>query len=217
MGVPFPPILGHCRRCDADFPLTDVLERSDGCCPHCGWILSPDYSALLREQARIAHHAHQALIGALRRLVGLPGNFEVLPHSIFLPLFEEVGGWREQLHAEPQLAHRELAQLRAAIADWERLSEGEKLAQRAGLVRRARIVARHLRRASVIIDARDGLEGTDGAALRDSAVRLDHAIDRFVDSGNGADLDKSVVMAETNAANALSPAVSHENEQIDER
>ncbi|MDA8313002.1 MAG: hypothetical protein M0Z46_20775 [Actinomycetota bacterium] len=212
----FPPILGRCRHCDADFSLAEVAERADGCCPNCGWILSSEYTSLLREQADVAYRAHQVLIASLRRLVGLPGNLEVLPHSVFVPLLDEIG-WQEQLRAEPKLAQDELVQLRTAIAEWEKLSERDKDGQRAGLAARAQLLARRLRRIGTVLDARDGVGSHEGRALRDAASTLEEAGRRFAGDGTSSELDESVASVKTRTASALLSAGAEGEEQDDGR
>ena len=58
-------------------------------------LLSPEWTSMLLEQSRTADRAMTVLVRALRRLNGLPGNLELLPHSVLRNLFEEVG-WEEE-------------------------------------------------------------------------------------------------------------------------
>jgi hypothetical protein len=207
MTVAFPPLLGRCRRCDADFSLLDLTERSDGRCPHCGWILSADHVPLVLEESMRAYRAHQDLTGSLHRLVGIPGNLEVLPHSVFGPLLEEVG-WEEELRQEPEVVHDELTYLKAALAHWERFSENERERQRARLSERALLIARRLRRIGAALDARRGNGAAGGDALRDAAGRLEQAGVRFGTDGEARPLLEGVHEVEASTASPLAEATN---------
>ena len=118
------PIQARCRRCGGDFfrPffLFEVVEATTGECPRCHRPLSPDWTPVLRGEARRADAAQRQLVSALRRLVGLPGNLEILPHSVLRNLFEEIG-WERALAAEPTLISEEVRRLREQVQAWERL------------------------------------------------------------------------------------------------
>ncbi len=62
------------------------------------------------------------LVRALRRLNGLPGNLELLPHSVLRNFFEEVG-WEEEFTNDPAQAQEELRFIRLELESWERLAE----------------------------------------------------------------------------------------------
>ena len=58
---------------------------------------------MLLEESRNADSAMKLLVRALRRLNGLPGNLELMPHSVLRNLFEEVG-WEEEFATDPHYA-----------------------------------------------------------------------------------------------------------------
>jgi hypothetical protein len=116
------PIEARCRHCTHEFSLSDLLPAADGVCPHCAKLLSPEWTSLLLEESRTADEAMMVLVRALRRLVGLPGNLELLPHSVLRNLFEEVG-WEEEFPNDPAGAQEELRLIRLEVESWERLAE----------------------------------------------------------------------------------------------
>lgn len=119
------PIEVKCRHCTSDFPISDLLLAVDGRCPVCGWTLSPEWTTMLQEESRNADTAMMLLVRALRRLYGLPGNLQLLPHSVFRNLFEEVG-WEQDLSVDPDYAGQELRLLRLQLESWERLAQQRK-------------------------------------------------------------------------------------------
>lgn len=94
--MPVTPIEARCRRCGDDFHLFEVRDHRRGTCPRCGWILTPDWTAKLLEDAARADIAQRHLVGALRSLRNLPGNVAVRPHTVLRNLFEGVG-WQRDL------------------------------------------------------------------------------------------------------------------------
>lgn len=118
--MPVTPIEARCRRCGDDFHLFEVRDQRLGTCPRCGWILTPDWTAKLLEDAARADIAQRHLVGALRSLRNLPGNVAVRPHTVLRNLFEEVG-WQRDLVEDPGLLREELRELRRLLASWERL------------------------------------------------------------------------------------------------
>ncbi len=80
---------------------------------------------MLQEESRNADTAMMLLVRALRRLYGLPGNLQLLPHSVFRNLFEEVG-WEQDLSVDPDYAGQELRLLRLQLESWERLAQQRK-------------------------------------------------------------------------------------------
>jgi hypothetical protein len=118
--MPATPITAMCRRCTERFHLFELRDHMTGLCPRCGWILTPDWSAKLLEDAAVAEIAQRYLISALRNLRTLPGNVAVQPHSVMKNLFEEVG-WQRDLIDDQDMLRDELKQLRALLAQWEGL------------------------------------------------------------------------------------------------
>lgn len=114
------PIGARCRRCGEDFHLFEVREQRSGCCPRCGWVLTPDWTAKLLEEAGRADFAQRHLVAALRSLRNLPGNVDLRPHTILRNLFEEVG-WEQELADNPEMLREELRELRRLVSAWELL------------------------------------------------------------------------------------------------
>jgi hypothetical protein len=181
------PIRAICRRCHNEFALHEILEKNDGTCPRCSWSLSRDWESLLFEQARIADRAQQVLVKSLRRLVSLPGNLAILPHSVFRNLFEEVG-WEITLAKEPAVIREELRLLHEEVDRWDRLGPDR---DHVGFVARLRHVASRLRYLGGVADALESgtaigepASGTDAReaanALESAAAEIAH--DRSQDS-----------------------------------
>jgi hypothetical protein len=118
--VPVRPIEARCRRCHGEFPLFEVRVQRTGVCPSCGWMLTPDWTSKLLEDAAVADIAQRHLVNALRRLRNLPGNAVVRPHTVLRNLFEEVG-WQTDLADDPEMLRGELRELRRLVAAWELL------------------------------------------------------------------------------------------------
>ncbi len=118
--MPVTPIEARCRRCDGDFSLFEVRVQQTGVCPRCGWMLTPDWTAKLLEDAAVADIAQRHLVSALRSLRNLPGNAMVRPHTVLRNLFEEVG-WQKDLAEAPEMLRDDLRELRRLVAAWELL------------------------------------------------------------------------------------------------
>ena len=145
------PIEARCRHCAREFCLSDLLDRQDGACPHCANLLSPEWTSMLFEQSRTADRAMTVLVRALRRLNGLPGNLELLPHSVLRNLFEEVG-WEEEFSNDSALAQEELRFIRLELESWERLAE---LDDRNGLSERVKEFFSRKRRSGMSVSRRN--------------------------------------------------------------
>ncbi len=122
------PIEARCRRCGRDFHLFELLDYRSGTCPRCGWILTPDWTAKLLEDAGRADVAQRHLVAALRSLRSLPGNVAVRPSVILRNLFEGVG-WQNELADDPELLRDELREIRRYLAAWELLDPVTEAAQ----------------------------------------------------------------------------------------
>jgi hypothetical protein len=122
------PIKARCRRCGEDFYLYEILVRRSGTCPQCGWILTPNWTTKLLEDAAVADIAQRHLVGSLRNLRNLPGNVQLRPHTVLRNLFEEVG-WHNDLADDPELLRYELQQLRRLLGAWEPLDPNLAAAQ----------------------------------------------------------------------------------------
>ena len=184
------PIQARCRRCGGDFFLFEVVEATTGECPRCHWPLSPDWTPVLRDEARRADVAQRQLVSALRRLVGLPGNVEILPHSVLRNLFEEIG-WERALAAEPGLITEEVRRLREQVEAWERLIPAQSSMERASIAQALRRLGDRLRRLGRGLDARQDVEAGGeekvetpaGQAAREAAAELDAAADAVAAGG----------------------------------
>jgi RNA polymerase subunit RPABC4/transcription elongation factor Spt4 len=141
------PIQARCRRCQGDLYLFEVVEEKTGECPRCHSPLSPDWTPVLIDEARRADAAQRTLVASLRRLVGLPGNLDLVPYSVLRNLFEEVG-WEQDLEAEPGLVQEGVRRLREQLDAWERLSPEDQEAQRGGLARTLQAWAARIGRAA---------------------------------------------------------------------
>ena len=104
------PIRARCRACRHDFSLVEVAGYGDGRCPRCGRPLAPTYATILVREATRACRAHRDLLESVRVLVGLPGNLELIPHSVVRHLLEEVD-WAEEIAEDRDLIRREIEEL----------------------------------------------------------------------------------------------------------
>jgi hypothetical protein len=130
-----PSVEVRCRHCDAAFTLADLLAERTGRCPNCNVLLAPEWTEVLFEEAARVEESQAGLITGYRRLAGLPGFLEVLPHTLIQNFFEEVG-WEEQLSADPELVERELRLLRQELMAWEHLLPRAVQHERAATVRK---------------------------------------------------------------------------------
>lgn len=125
--------------------LTELVANGDGRCPRCSTLLSPEWTEVLLDHASRAEASEQALVLSLRRLVGLPGNLVLLPHSVIDPLLEEVG-WEEKMaEQQPDRLAEEVRHVRLALEQWEDLMPA---ADRRSLATRLGSLAAHLRRSA---------------------------------------------------------------------
>lgn len=139
------PIEAVCRHCEGELTLSELLAERDGRCPRCSTLLSPDWTDVLLDQASQAERSQRVLIQSLRRLVGLPGNLVLLPHSVLDALLEEVGWEQKMAKEEPELLAEEVRHARLALEEWEDLkpaTDARSLARRLGSL------AAHLRRSA---------------------------------------------------------------------
>jgi len=208
------PIQARCRRCQGDFFLYEVVEEKTGECPRCRWPLSPDWVPLLVEEAKRADAAQRHLVTALRRLVGLPGNMEILPHSVLRNLFEEIG-WERELASEPTLIREEVRRLREQVEAWERLAPEEGTSEnRRSMAQALRQLGGRLRRLGRALDlsqdmeaGEEGPQAAAGQAAREAAARLDAAADAAAAGDDSTDelragLDAAEGVASVHGASA---------------
>lgn len=145
-------IRGRCRFCRLDFYLSELAHSPEGRCPRCGRRLSPAYTTMVvREAARVCR-AHSELLEAVRLLVSLPGNLELIPHTLVRDLLEEVD-WQEQIAEDRELIRREIDELERMARSFARVvGDGgdDHVEFRTGLRRLAQLLTRHADR----LDAR---------------------------------------------------------------
>ena len=114
------PIEARCRHCDGEFDLLELVSVRDGRCPRCDTLISPEWTSVLLEEAAEADRSEKQFIKALRRLVALPGNMIVLPHSVLALFWNEVG-WEQRLAELPELLEKEVRLERLELERWEAL------------------------------------------------------------------------------------------------
>ena len=184
------PIEARCRHCGRDLYLTELIRRRSGKCPRCDWPLSPDYPELLLEESERAERSLRELVRALRRLVGLPGNLDVKPHSLFRSLFEEVG-WEQDLVAEPDLLAEEVERLKEQAERWGRLLSDPD--ESSSVIHSLRSLARKLR---ISADA-EALSGSgDASGALEAAQHLQSAADAMAaGAASKSDVDEAVRVA----------------------
>ena len=183
--MPTRPIQGKCRRCGRELYLFQLVEAHDGRCPNCGHLLTPEYTSLLLDEAARADRLERELVASLRRLVGLPGNLEVIPHSVLRNLFEEVG-WEEDVAGDRELVRQEVDELRRWLDRFMQLSDTEKEAHARGLTSGLRRLGQRLhglghrleaQRAEATSDRDHASRAATVGELRHAASQLDTAAD----------------------------------------
>lgn len=125
------PIGARCRHCDGEFDLLELLSVRDGRCPRCDTLISPEWTAVLLEEATEADRSERQFIKALRRLVALPGNMIVLPHSVLTLFWNEVG-WEQPLAELPELLEEDVRLERLELGRWEGLGSSASTTHRPG-------------------------------------------------------------------------------------
>lgn len=125
------PVEARCRHCDGEFDLFELLSVRDGRCPRCDTLISPEWTSVLLEEAAEADRSERQFIKALRRLVGLPGNMIVLPHSVLALFWNEVG-WEQPLAKQPKLLEEEVRLERLELERWEGLGSMASSTHRPG-------------------------------------------------------------------------------------
>jgi len=141
-------IRARCRVCLLDFYLSEVTRSPEGRCPRCGRKLAPAYTKMMVGEAARICRAHAELLEAVRILVSLPGNLELIPHTLVRDLLEEVD-WQEQIAEDRQLIRREIDELERLAHSFARVvgKDGEDKAElRTGLQRLARLLTGHAER-----------------------------------------------------------------------
>jgi hypothetical protein len=167
-------LAGRCRACHLHIYLKELVRAPflEGDCPKCGRPLAADQAPLMLRTAARCVRAHDELVDSVRTLVGLPGTLELIPHTLFGELLEDID-WRAEIGDDQWLVRLEIGQLERHLRAWTQLAEEGGTVQRsevrAGLGRLARL----LRRRADRIDARDPPRSEEAAALEAAAARMD--------------------------------------------
>lgn len=134
----------RCRACRLDFYLSELARSPDGRCPRCSRPVAAAWTGMLRQEAARACRAHGELVDSVRRLVALPGNLELIPHSLVRDLIEEVD-WEEEIAEDRELIRREVDELERMARTFARMAPGHDEGRefRTGLRRLATLLAGH--------------------------------------------------------------------------
>lgn len=163
-------IRGHCLVCHYSFFLAELIRAPffEGHCPSCGCPLAEDRPALRRLMGR-AVYLHETLVDCVRALVALPGNFELLPHSLLRDFLDGID-WEDEIGRDRELVQLQVEQLRRYLRTWMDLAGAaearERSEIRAGLGRLAGL----LRRLAGRVGAEDRPEAMRSAADRIEAL-----------------------------------------------
>jgi hypothetical protein len=116
-------IRAHCRACHFSFYLREVVRATflEGHCPNCGRPLAEDRPQLLREAARTVL-LHDQLLAAVHALARLPGNLELVPHTLVRELLDE-GNWADELMEDRDVLSLAVGELARLVEAWERLAD----------------------------------------------------------------------------------------------
>ena len=104
-------IRAHCRNCHFFFDLAEIVRATflEGHCPNCGQPLATDRRLFLKTAARTII-AHQEFVESVRALVAIPGNFELLPHTLVRDLLEHID-WEDRIAQDQELVQLEIQAL----------------------------------------------------------------------------------------------------------
>jgi predicted RNA-binding Zn-ribbon protein involved in translation (DUF1610 family) len=145
-----PGIRAHCRACHYSIYLTELVRSPflDAHCPNCGRDLVEREPQCMRREAARAVRAHQDLVESVRYLVRLPGNLQLVPHTLVRDLFDEIDWRRDVLIADRELIRREIEALERYLETWSELvdSDSEDADRRNQLLQRLRRLSTVLRR-----------------------------------------------------------------------
>lgn len=163
-------IQARCRACRFQFLLAELVRASflEGHCPSCGRPLADDTERMRRAAARCVR-AHDELVEAVRTLVELPGNLELIPHSLFDELLEDVD-WGDEIADDRWLVEMEVEALARYLRAWTQLAgddgDGRRAEARDLLRRLARVLRRRASRLGPAPEGADQREGLEAAATR---------------------------------------------------
>jgi nucleotide-binding universal stress UspA family protein len=117
-------ITARCRACGLFIDLEQLVKATflEGHCPNCGRPLADDTELMLKTAARVLR-THRELLDSVRVLVSLPGNLELLPHSLVRDFFEDID-WGERVASDRELVRLEIEHLERVVREWQK-SAGE--------------------------------------------------------------------------------------------
>ena len=149
-------IRGHCRNCHYFFDLAEIVRASflEGHCPNCGQPLATDRQLFLTTAARTLR-AHQEFVENVRALVAIPGNFELIPHTLVRDLLEDID-WEDRIARDRELVQLEIQALQRYLRDWTTLEGNAERAQRSEIRAHLGHLADALRRLAGQVKAREG-------------------------------------------------------------
>ncbi|MEW6475498.1 MAG: hypothetical protein AB1679_24855 [Actinomycetota bacterium] len=175
-------ILGHCRSCHFFFELAQLVRASflEGHCPNCGQPLATDTRLFLKTAARTVI-AHEELVENVRALMAIPGNFELLPHTLVRDILEDID-WEDRIAQDRELVQLEIDALQRYLRDWKKL-EGE-----VGTAHRSEIRAHLSRLAGTLRRLAGRVESREGEAMEAAATRID-AVAASMGAGWGSEED----------------------------
>lgn len=162
-------ILGHCRNCHFFFDLAEIVRASflEGHCPNCGEPLATYPRLFLKTAARTVS-VHEELVECVRTLMTIPGNFELLPHTLVQDLLEKVD-WEDRIARDRELVRLEIEALQRYLREWAKL-EGEARA-----ARRSEVRAHLGRLADALRRLARRAEPKEGEAMNAAAAEIDRA------------------------------------------
>lgn len=160
-------IRGYCRNCHFFFNLAEIVRASflEGHCPNCGQPLATDRRLFLKTAARTVV-AHEELVECVRALVAVPGNFELIPHTLVRDLLEDID-WEDRIAQDRELVQLEIEALHRYLREWTEL-QGES-----GGTRRSEIRAHLGRLADALRRLAGRVEAKEGEAMEAAASRID--------------------------------------------
>jgi hypothetical protein len=106
-------IRAHCRACHFSIYLTELIRAPflGTHCPNCGRDLVEQDHQRARKEAARAVLAHDELVESIGYLISLPGNLELVPHTIVRDIFEEIAWHQDTLIRDRELVEREIEAL----------------------------------------------------------------------------------------------------------
>jgi hypothetical protein len=160
-------IRGHCRNCHFFFDLAEIVRASflEGHCPNCGEPLATNRRLFLKRAARTVI-TDEELVESVRALLAIPGNFELVPHTLVRDLLEKID-WGDRIAQDRELVRLEIDALHRYLREWAKL-EGE-----AGATRRSEVRAHLGRLADALRRLAGRVEAKEGEAMKAAAAGID--------------------------------------------